>query len=141
MNRERPAPLAAGDGGLSWPLIIGLSALALLWPLVALTGLDELLGGSRPFVLIAVIATLWVGVVGLGRVARPILTLTLVGLGYGTVLLLLSFVSSALGVRELGGPATVTPLISVVPLALNTGYGALAGVIAAGVQRLRGRPA
>ncbi|MCB7135371.1 hypothetical protein LGQ04_02215 [Cellulosimicrobium marinum] len=76
-------------------------------------------------------AALWVGVVGLGRVARPVLTLTLVGLTYGAVA---AAVSALVGVGA-GRPAwTVAPA-----LALHAGWGALAGLVAAAVQRRRAR--
>src|SRR5690625_7969849 len=60
---------------LSWPLIVGLSSLALLWPL---TGLWPVLGEGplRAFVLIGITGAVWIGTVGFARVARPVLTLT-----------------------------------------------------------------
>src|SRR5699024_749491 len=56
---------------LSWPLIVGLSSLALLWPL---TGLWPVLGEGplRAFVLIGITGAVWIGTVGFARVARPV---------------------------------------------------------------------
>src|SRR5699024_11220799 len=69
---------------LSWPLIVGLSSLALLWPL---TGLWPVLGEGplRGFVLIGITGAVWIGAVGFARVARAVLTLTICGAEHGVV--------------------------------------------------------
>ncbi len=102
--------------------------MALLWPLTGLLGLDG--GGGRALAVIGVTALVWVGVVGLGRVARPVLTLTLAGLTSGVV----AAVVSALVGLDGGRPSwTLVPA-----LVLSTSWGAAAGVVAAFVQRARG---
>ncbi|MBP2371909.1 hypothetical protein [Pseudonocardia parietis] len=113
---------------LSWPLILGMSALALLWPLSGLTGIGGT-GAPRAFVIIGITLAVWIGVVGFGRLPRPVLTLVLTGLGYGLV-------SHLLGVA-LGG---ITLDWTLVPgLLMNILWGLIAGAIAAAVQRARGR--
>ncbi|WP_157002206.1 hypothetical protein [Agromyces laixinhei] len=117
---------------LPWLLILGLSSLSLLWPLTALTGIAGE-GRTRAFIILGISAVIWIGTVGLGRVPRPILTLTLTGVAYGFVALVLAGL-----VPGGGGPfGDTTTLWSLIPaLAANAAVGALAGLAAAGVQRL-----
>jgi hypothetical protein len=131
--RPTPGP-AARPVSVPWTLVGGLSALALLWPLTGLTGALGT-GAPRALVIIGITAAVWIGVVGLGRVPRPVLTLTLTGLAYGLVATAIGTLVPALsGFGPGGGPAwTLIPA-----LAFDTMWGALAGVAAAGVQRLRG---
>ncbi|MFJ3406611.1 hypothetical protein [Promicromonospora sp. NPDC090134] len=128
---DRPAD--AGPAAVPWTLVAGLSALALLWPLTGLTGALGT-GAPRALTIIGLTAAVWIGVVGLGRVPRPVLTLTLTGLAYGLVATLIGTLVPVLsGFGPGGGPAwTLVPA-----LALDTMWGALAGLVAAGVQRLR----
>lgn len=115
---------------LSWPLILGLASLALLWPLTALTGLGGT-GAPRALLILGATAVIWLGVVGFGRVARPVLTLTLTGVAYGLIELVLSLFFD-------GGPlGPGAPVWAMFPsLAMNAGVGALAGLVAAGGQLL-----
>ena len=115
---------------LSWPLIAGLGSLALLWPLTALLGFDS--GAPRALILLALTAVIWIGVVGLGRVARPILTLALAGLGYAVISLVVSLIVGA------GGPFGAGPQAVIGALVTQTLWGVVAGLIAAVVQRARG---
>lgn len=133
--RPRPAPSAPA---VPWTVIAGLSALALLWPLTGLTGVLGT-GSPRAFAIIGITAAVWIGVVGVGRVPRPVLTLTLTGLAYGLVAVALGQLVPALA--GFGGPggSGAAPAWTVVPALLyNAMWGALAGLAAAGVQRLRG---
>lgn len=125
------APTPASPGGaiprrLSWPLIAGLSALALLWPLAEITGMPR--GFARAAVILSIIAACWIGVVGLGRFPRPVLTLTLTGLGAGLLSHALSYAFGG------GAPLWALPI----SLALQAGWGALAGLVAWGIQTLLG---
>lgn len=132
MPPRRPA------GRISWPLVLGLGALALIRPLAHITGLSEVTGPAVAAVglTLAVTAT-WVGVVGLGRVPRPVLTLTLAAVAYGLYTVVLSAVLSPILTGTLQGPAVMP--FAVVPIVLtNAAWGAVAGVLAAGLQRLRG---
>jgi hypothetical protein len=128
--RPGPAPAA-----VPWSLVAGLAALALLWPLTGLTGLFGT-GAPRAFAVIGVTAVVWIGVVGLGRVPRPVLTLTLTGLAYGLVVAGLGLLVPVLGGF---GPGAGGPAWTIVPaLVMDAFWGAMAGLVAAGVQRLRG---
>lgn len=120
-----PAPPAR----LSWPTVLGLGSLALLWPLAALL-VPDAGGPGRALTIVGVTALVWVGVVGLGRVPRPVLTLTLAGLVFGVVA---AGVSALVGVDGDRAAWTVLPA-----LVLDTAWGAVAGVVAAAVQRARG---
>jgi hypothetical protein len=109
-----------------WLIVAGLASLSLLWPLSALTGVGS--GVPRALVIIGVTALVWIGVVGLGRVPRPVLTLTLTGVGYGAIGIIVA--------AFLGG--TGAPLWTAIPaLALDALWGCLAGLLALGVQLLR----
>lgn len=119
-----------------WGVVAGLAALCLLWPLTGLTGLLGT-GAPRALVILGLTAAVWIGVVGLGRVPRPVLTLTLTGLAYGllahAVALLFPVLTGFGGPGGAGAPAWTL----VLALAMDAGWGALAGLVAAGVQRLR----
>lgn len=128
--RPGPAPAA-----VPWVVVAGLATLALLWPLTGLTGVFGD-GAPRAFAIIGITAAVWIGVVGLGRVPRPVLTLTLTGLAYGLVATALGLLVPVLA--GFGGPGG-GPAWTIVPALLHDAmWGALAGLAAAGVQRLRG---
>ena len=128
----RPAPAPAP---VPWAVVAGLAALALFWPLTGLTGLFGT-GAPRAFAIIGITAAAWIGVVGLGRVPRPVLTLTLTGIAHGIVIAALGLLVPALGGF---GPGDGGPAWTIVPaLLMDAFWGAVAGLVAAGVQRLRG---
>ena len=132
--RPQPAPQTPV---VPWAVVAGLSALALLWPLTGLTGVLGT-GAPRAFAVIGITAAVWIGVVGLGRVPRPVLTLTLTGLAYGLVGVALGQLVPVLAGLGPGGSG-VGPAWTIVPaLLVDTFVGLLAGLVAAGVQRLRG---
>lgn len=128
---------AAPRPGVKWQLAAGLGAVALLRPLARMTGLDEQIP-SGPWILTVLISLAWIGVVGLGRVPRPVLTLTLAGLAYGLYIIPLSAVVSTVLTGTVQGPLVMP--IAVVPILIMNGlWGFLAGLAAAAVQRLRRR--
>lgn len=114
-------------GRLSWPTVLGLGSMALLWPLTGLLGLGS--GLPRALTILGLTALVWVAVVGLGRVARPVLTLTLAGLTFGVVA---AVVSALVGLDGDRAAWTLVPA-----LALDTFWGFVAGALAAAVQRAR----
>lgn len=134
----QPSPPVPAAPAVPWGVVAGLSALALLWPLTGLTGVLGT-GAPRAFAIIGFTAAVWIGVVGLGRVPRPVLTLTLTGVAYGLVAVALGQLVPVLG--GFGGPggSGVEPAWTIIPaLLIDAFWGALAGLAAAGVQRLRG---
>jgi hypothetical protein len=123
---------------LHWPLVLGLGALALVRPLVRIVGGQ--LGIDAPSavsigVTIA-ISVVWIAVVGLTRVAHPVLTLVVVGLTYAVLSMLLAAVLSPLLTGEAQGPLA-NPVAIVPVLLTNAVWGALAGLLALAVRRAR----
>ncbi|MEY9212545.1 hypothetical protein NI17_005125 [Thermobifida halotolerans] len=123
---------------LNWPLVAALVAVALVRPLSSITGLSDALGRpATPVVLTVAVSLVWILAVGLSRVRHPLATLVVTGLGYALASLVLSAVLSPLLTGQLRGPL-VTPL-AVLPLfAVNAAWGALCGLCALGLRRLRG---
>lgn len=120
-----------------WSAVFGLGALVLLWPLTGLTGIGDAIGAiPRAIGVVTIIGAAWVGVVGVGMLPRPILTLILTGMA-GGLYIAVADLSAAVAA---GGQA-----MSAVPFALvdliggGAIWGVLAGLIAAGIQRVRGR--
>ncbi|MEL7978166.1 hypothetical protein AAG589_20030 [Isoptericola sp. F-RaC21] len=140
-NQPSPQPTPvppAGGAGLSWPLVAGLASMALLWPLTGLTGIGGT-GAPRALGIVALTAVVWIGVVGLGRVPRPVLTLTMTGLASGVVTLLVSTLVGGVGLGGVGPGGDGAAAWTAIPaLAMDAGWGALAGVVALGVQKGRG---
>ncbi|WP_448620543.1 hypothetical protein [Geodermatophilus sp. URMC 65] len=126
-----PGPQASEP--VSWPVVLGLGALALLFPVAELTGASDALGAVPTALLVlGLVAAVWIGGVGLLRVPRPVLTLTLAGAVSGVVLVVLSV---ALGTRPGGGGLAV--LVGAFEVVRSTVLGTLAGVLAAVVQHTR----
>lgn len=118
-----------GNRNINWPVIGGLSALALLWPLAELTGMPA--GGPRALVLLAIMGVYWIGVVGVGRFPRPVLTLTLVGLATGILWQVFGLVI---------GEALPAPVwAKVIGIGMQGIWGACAGLIALGLQSVLGK--
>lgn len=112
-------------------MAIGLGSLGLLWPLTGLLGLTDLLGAAtRSAVLVIIIGATWIGVVGLGRLARPVVMLALTGLVAGT---LMALAAMTLGDVS-GGRIGLVAIWTIVGQAL---LGTVAGVLALGVQKVR----
>ncbi|PDP87543.1 hypothetical protein CQJ94_10835 [Glycomyces fuscus] len=140
MDRRQPpsADRPAADGpfsGIPWSLVLGLGALALLRPLLGVTGAAEALDCS-PFLQLGVTALVtaaWVTAVLVARVPRPLLTLVHTGLAYAVFSTVLSAVLSPIMLGELRGPLT-SPFGFVAVLALNALWGLAAGAVAVGVR-------
>jgi hypothetical protein len=105
--------------------------MALLWPLTALTGIGT--GAPRALGIVAITAVVWIGVVGFGRVPRPVATLTLTGLAFGIVAMAVSMLFGGVGMPGAGAAWTAVPA-----LAMDTVWGALAGLVALAIQKARG---
>ncbi len=137
-SQRRPPGAQSGPprGPLSWPLITGLASLALLWPLADLTGLPDHLGQPLTAVLLLLVTALvWVLGVGLCRVPRPVLTLTLSGALSGAVLVAASVILGA-GPKV---PTALTVTAALLEILQATALGAVAGLLAATIQRTRTR--
>jgi hypothetical protein len=122
---------------VSWPLVGGLGSLALLSPLVELAGLADAIGQpGTVLLLLAVVALIWIGCVGLVRVPRPVFTLTLAGAVYGALTAVLGVIFGT-GREGVGGAAAVVAVLF--ELGWSTVLGCLAGLTPLAVQNLRGR--
>ena len=121
---------------MSWPVVLGLGALALLFPLTELTGLRDALGSApTALLLFGGVSATWIGVVGFGRVPRPVLTLTLAGTAFGVVLVALSVTLQTLPAVD----GALVLLGAVLEVVRSTVLGALAGLLAAAIQPRRRR--
>ncbi|MEU1668946.1 hypothetical protein ABZ547_36285 [Streptomyces sparsogenes] len=120
------------------PLVAGLTAVALIRPLSSVAGPSDAWGRpATPLVLTAAVSLTWILVVGLGRAPEPVPTLVAAGLGYALAVLVLSAVLSPVLTGELRGP--LAQPVAIVPLfAVNALWGALCGVFASGLRRMRG---
>lgn len=137
---NRTGTPASTRPAVNWLLVLGLGAVALVRPLARITGAADGLGTpAGPLLLTGLVTLVWVGVVGLGRVPRPVLTLVLSGLAYGVFVVPLSAVLSTVLTGTLQGP--VAAPVAVVPILLtNALWGLVAGLLALAVQHLRGAP-
>lgn len=124
---------------LHWPLILGLGALAMIHPLLATIG--SILGSkgnpALSIMLSLMISAAWIGVVGLTRVRRPVLTLVFAGLSYAVFSTVFSGMVSPLASGRLQGPLALPPTIIGV-LISNAIWGAITGLLALALQRARG---
>lgn len=124
---------------LSWPLIVLLGVLALVRPVLSITGLMEVLG--RPWAPVAatvVISIVWLAAVVWRRDARPVLTLTCAGLVYGVLAVVLSAVLSPVLHGQLMGPLASPGGVGVVMvLVVNAAWGAAVGLLARAVGSRR----
>lgn len=134
---QPPSSLQSPRTPIVWQAVFGLGALVLLWPLTSLTGVADLIGApARAIGVIVIIGAACVGVVGLGGLPRPILTLVLTGMTGGLYLIL---VDLFVGMGAAGGLAAVAvPFLLLELVGAGALWGALAGLVAAGVQKLRG---
>lgn len=113
-------------------MVLGLGSMALLWPLTGLTGIGGT-GPARALGIIGITAAVWIGVVGFGRVARPVATLTLAGLAFGVIAIATSALAGAGGIGSDAALWTAAPA-----LAMDAFWGFVAGLIASAIQRSRG---
>lgn len=124
---------------LQWPLVLGLGALALIRPLVSIVQ-TQLGAAETPVVAVVitvVVSLIWIAVVGLTRVAHPVLTLVFAGVTYAVLSIVLSGVLSPILTGELQGPLAM-PLVIIPVLVVNVLWGLATGALALLVQRVRG---
>lgn len=122
---------------VNWAVALGLGAVGLIRPLGSILGLREVLGGTVTAVgLTVVVSLVWILTVGLSRVPQPFLTLVFAGVAYGVYAIVLSAVLSPLVEGELQGPLT-NPFAVVAVLVTNAFWGAVCGLLALLVRRLR----
>lgn len=122
---------------LRWPLIVLLALSGLLRPVLSVAGVYDALGAFgrpwAPLLVTLLLAVGWVAVAVLARVRRPVLTLTIAGIGYGLAAIALNLVLHLFLDSAEWIPA---PGYLAIP-AWNALQGAVLGAIALGLQRLR----
>ncbi|PXY32393.1 hypothetical protein [Prauserella muralis] len=124
------------DGGLRWGLIVALGAVALVRPVLSIVGALDALGKPwSPIAVTALIAIVWTGAAVATRAERPVPTLALAGVAYAVLAIVLNLVTAT--VTDEGRFVTVPGAIAM--LATNALYGAVLGVVAHGLLRLRER--
>lgn len=122
---------------LDWATVLGFATMALLWPVLDLTGVLAVLHPVAGVALaVGLPGVAWVLGAAYGGVPRPLLTLTLAGALAGIILVVWSYSRGAWPelspVRILAGVG--------IELARSTVLGALAGLLASGLRRAhRGR--
>lgn len=122
---------------VSWRVVVVLGTIALVRPLLSITGLADDWGRPEtPIAATVVISTIWV--VAGALVRRPVETLVLTGLTYGLLALVLSAILSPILDGELGGPLT-HPVAPFALMAVNATWGAACGLLGWGVRGLRHR--
>jgi hypothetical protein len=120
---------------IDWPLVLGLGCLALVHPLLNITGLINVVGRPQgPWLVTALVSAVWVATVVLNRVSEPVATLALTGLAAGLAVLVVSALLAPAFVPGPGG-LLANPIVVVAVLGANTLWGILAGLVAAGLRR------
>lgn len=111
-------------------LILGLGALALVRPIMKMTGIMDLIGQAFGSILITVLISLaWLMLVLFKRTAYPVVILVFAGLSYALFAIIISGIASLLIDGTMQGPLT-NPLAMVSVFAVNAVWGLIVGVIA-----------
>ncbi|EIF00119.1 hypothetical protein SacglDRAFT_03254 [Saccharomonospora glauca K62] len=130
----------SGVRSVKWPVVVGLGAFGLVRPVLNITGVADDLGKPLTPILATVVITLiWIAAVGFTRVPEPVLTLVFAGLTYGVLTIVVSAILSPILDGELQGPLA-HPAAIVGVLGVNALWGLIAGLLAAGVRRVRDVP-
>ena len=138
---EPNTPPAGGDGGrpsprISWAAVAGFGTLGLLWPLLRLIGSESLVGVlGTAFVAFLGTFVVWVVGAGFGDVPRPVVTLTLSGLLFGSLLAVSAMVMGEWPDYGLG----LTFVAAAIEIGRAAGFGALTGLVATAIQKARHR--
>jgi hypothetical protein len=125
---------------LHWPLIMGMGALALIRPLMNITGWMGAPG--RPFgplLVSGLISLVWLAIVVIFRVRQPLLTLIFTGMTYGVFSFGLGAILSPLLTGEFSGPLArpfILPFALVNLLTTHALWGAVVGLLAWGIQEM-----
>lgn len=127
---------------LPWVLILLLGALALIRPILRITGIASEQGILDPRVtaigVTVVVSVVWVAAVVVSEAERPFLTLVAAGLVYAVMSMVLSAVLSPILHDELQGPFA-HPIAIPGILAVNALWGAVTGGIALVIRATRPR--
>ncbi|MFF3497106.1 hypothetical protein ACFYWS_37915 [Streptomyces sp. NPDC002795] len=130
------APLAVRLRDVSRPLVVALTAIALLRPLFSIVGLSDVLGKpATPLLLTVGITVAWIGLAARERVREPLLTLVATGVAYALIAIVGSAILSPILTGELQGPLA-QPQAIVPMLMVNVAWGAFCGACAVGLREV-----
>lgn len=116
-------------------LIIGLGALALVRPVMKMTGVMDLIGQQFGSILMTVLISLvWLVIVLVKRITHPVAILVGAGLSYALFAILLSGIASPILTGKLQGPLT-NPFAIVSVFVTNAVWGFIVGIIAKAFSR------
>ncbi|CEI81628.1 MULTISPECIES: hypothetical protein [Oceanobacillus] len=120
-------------------LILGLGVLALIRPLMKITGLIHIFGSEAigSIAMIILISIAWILIVIKKRVSNPIPVLVLAGVSYAAFAIILSGILSPVLDGGLQGPLT-NPIALVSVFITNIVWGFVLGVIAAAIPYKKG---
>ena len=120
-------------------LILGLGVLALIRPLMKITGLIHIFGSEAigSIAMIILISIAWILIVIKKRVSNPIPVLVLAGVSYAAFAIILSGILSPVLDGGLQGPLT-NPIAFVSVFITNIVWGFVLGVIAAAIPYKKG---
>lgn len=118
-----------------WPLILGLGALALIRPIMKITGWMDVIGQPFGSILMTILISLaWLIIVLIKKVPNPVTVLVYAGLSYALFALVLSGILSPILDGKLQGPLT-NPLAAISVFATNAVWGLLVGGLAKVLKR------
>lgn len=121
----------------NFAFILGLGALALIRPIMKITGVMDLIGQQFGSILMTLLISLaWLIIVLVRRVPNPIAILVGAGLSYALFAIVLSGILSPILNGEFQGPLT-NPLALVSVFATNAIWGLITGSIAQFLRRKR----
>ncbi|MEV0637567.1 hypothetical protein AB0I77_21950 [Streptomyces sp. NPDC050619] len=123
---------------LPWVTIVALGVFALVRPVLSIVGAYDdgpLKKPVGPLIFTTLIIVVWIATAMVRRFPRPVPTLTFAGLAYGVLALLLN-----LSLQPFLDSAEVPPVPGMIGiLVFNAAQGAVCGLVALGLLRLRAR--
>ncbi|SHF15133.1 hypothetical protein SAMN05444392_108140 [Seinonella peptonophila] len=115
-------------------LILGLGALALIRPLMKITGLIDLIGQQFGSILLTILISLaWLLIVVKKNIQKPILILVFAGISYAIFATIISGILSPILLGQLQGPLT-NPLGFISVIVTNIIWGLIVGGIALAIR-------
>lgn len=122
---------------LNWRLIIVLALIALIRPLMSITGISGVLG--KPVASITAtlaISIIWIAAVTIKKESQPVTTLIITGIAYAVFAIILSGILSPIFIGTLQGPLT-NPFAIISMFMTNIIWGFITGSIAALLLKIR----
>lgn len=118
-------------------LILGLGALALIRPLMKITGFMDIIGQQFGTILMTILISLaWLVIVIKRKVPNPITVLVFSGMSYALFVIILSGILSPILLGNLQGPLT-NPLAIASVFITNAIWGFVVGGIAKAIGRVK----